>query len=315
MKDKRYSFVIPAYNEEKNIPLIYDKIKAIMSDKSDNFELVFINDGSKDGTLFVLAELANADKKVKYINFSRNFGHQAALTAGLQYATGDAIITLDCDLQDPPEVVSEMIAKWNDGYDIVYARRRNRSDKFFKKQTAIMYYKLLDKFSDVKIPRNVGDFRLIDKKVSNVINSMPERARYLRGMVAWVGFKHTFVDFDRPERIHGETNYTLSKMLKLAMDGLFNFSNLPLRLGLILGVLSILTGLTFLGYMIGDVIVNKVVYQLYKVLTVVLFIFTGFSFVIMWILGEYIGRIYDEIKKRPLFIISGTANIDDSERK
>ena len=187
--------------------------------------------------------------------------------------------------------------------------------KFFKKQTAIMYYKLLDKFSDVKIPRNVGDFRLIDKKVSNVINSMPERARYLRGMVAWVGFKHTFVDFDRPERIHGETNYTLSKMLKLAMDGLFNFSNLPLRLGLILGVLSILTGFTFLGYMIGDVIVNNVVYQLYKVLIVVLFIFTGFSFVIMWILGEYIGRIYDEIKKRPLFIISGTANIDDSEKR
>lgn len=311
---EKYTFIIPVYNEEKNIPLIYEKINKLMGTVDGEYEFIFVNDGSKDQSLFVLAKFALDDKRVKYINFSRNFGHQAALSAGLQYAEGDAIITLDCDLQDPPEVVIDMIKKWKDGNDIVYARRRNRSDTFFKKYSAIVYYKFLDKFSDVKIPRNVGDFRLIDKKVADVIKSMPEKARYLRGMVAWVGFKCDFVDFDRPERIHGETGYTLSKMLKLAMDGLFNFSLLPLRVGLTLGFFSIIAGFIFLIYMCADIIFFSKVYQLYKFLIVILFIFMGFSFIINWIMGEYIGRIYEEIKHRPLFIIENKVNFDKADK-
>lgn len=308
--DPLYSYVIPVYNEEKNISLIYDKIVNIMNPVSDNYEIIFTNDGSKDNSYTELKKIAVNDDKIKVINLSRNFGHQAALTAGLKYAKGDAVISMDCDLQDPPEVVAEMINKWHEGFDIVYARRSKRKDNFFKKYSALFYYKLLRKFSDVDIPRNVGDFRLTSKKVLDVLNSMPEKARYLRGMVAWVGFKYTFVDFERPERIHGETNYTLTKMVRLAMDGIFNFSLLPLKFGFVLGGISIFTGTAFLIYMIFDILINNTRYELYKFLTVTLFIFTGFQFILMWLLGEYIGRIYDENKNRPLFVIDEKINID-----
>ena len=310
-----FSFVIPVWNEEKNISLIYDKLIEILPQINAEAEFIFINDGSTDNSLMELDKLANYDKRVRYINFSRNFGHQAALTAGLQYASGDAVVTLDCDLQDPPEVIVEMAKLWESkNYEIIYARRRNRHDKNFKKYTAILYYKILDKFSNVRIPRNVGDFRLMDKKVVDIINKMPEKARYLRGMVAWVGYRHTFVDFDRPERIHGKTGYTLSKMIKLAMDGLFNFSLLPLRAGLAMGILSIFLGIGFIIYMLIDIGINNVVYPLYKFLTVILFIFMGFSFITTWLLGEYIGRIYEEIKHRPLYIIQDMTNFEQTKK-
>ena len=314
-KQPLFSFVIPEWNEEKNIPLVYDKLIEILPQINADAEFIFINDGSTDNSLAELDKLANYDKRVRYINFSRNFGHQAALTAGLQYSQGDAVVTLDCDLQDPPEVIVEMAKLWkNENYEIVYARRRNRHDNFFKKYTAILYYKLLEKFSDVRIPRNVGDFRLMDKKVVNIINKMPEKARYLRGMVAWVGYRYTFVDFDRPERLHGKTGYTLTKMVKLAMDGLFNFSLLPLRAGLVMGVLSIFLGIGFIIYMLVDIGINNVVYPLYKFLTVILFIFMGFSFITTWLLGEYIGRIYEEIKQRPLYIIQDMTNFEQTKK-
>ncbi|MBQ2124992.1 MAG: glycosyltransferase family 2 protein [Spirochaetales bacterium] len=314
-KQPLFSFVIPVWNEEKNIPLVYDKLIEILPQINADAEFIFINDGSTDNSLAELDKLANYDKRVRYINFSRNFGHQAALTAGLQYSQGDAVVTLDCDLQDPPEVIVEMAKLWkNENYEIVYARRRNRHDNFFKKYTAILYYKLLEKFSDVRIPRNVGDFRLMDKKVVNIINKMPEKARYLRGMVAWVGYRYTFVDFDRPERLHGKTGYTLTKMVKLAMDGLFNFSLLPLRAGLVMGVLSIFLGIGFIIYMLVDIGINNVVYPLYKFLTVILFIFMGFSFITTWLLGEYIGRIYEEIKQRPLYIIQDMTNFEQTKK-
>ena len=314
-KQPLFSFVIPVWNEEKNIPLVYDKLIEILPQINAEAEFIFINDGSTDNSLAELDKLANYDKRVRYINFSRNFGHQAALTAGLQYSQGDAVVTLDCDLQDPPEVIVEMAKLWkNENYEIVYARRRNRHDNFFKKYTAILYYKLLEKFSDVRIPRNVGDFRLMDKKVVNIINKMPEKARYLRGMVAWVGYRYTFVDFDRPERLHGKTGYTLTKMVKLAMDGLFNFSLLPLRAGLVMGVLSIFLGIGFIIYMLVDIGINNVVYPLYKFLTVILFIFMGFSFITTWLLGEYIGRIYEEIKQRPLYIIQDMTNFEQTKK-
>ena len=307
----KYSFVVPAYNEEANIPALYDRIKQLMSSHNEPWELIFVNDGSFDKTLDVLRNLTSGDKKVKYIDLSRNFGHQAALSAGLKHTNGDAVISMDCDLQDPPEVIEKMITEWKNGYQIVYARRKNyRKDNFLKKIGSKIYYRIMGKFTRIDIPRNVGDFRLVDKKVLAEINQMPEHSRYIRGMVAWTGFKHTFVDYHRPDRERGESNYTLGKLAKLGMDGVFNFSMLPLRLGFLLGLISIIAGFGLLFYQVLDVIVNGVYYHLYKWLVVILFIFIGFMFMLFWVVGEYIGKIYDDVRKRPLFVISEMKNFD-----
>jgi len=307
-----YSFVIPAFNEEKNIALIYEKLDHLMNKINGDWELIFINDGSSDNTLILLIDLSFKDKRVKVIDLSRNFGHQIAILSGLQHASGDCIITMDCDLQDPPELVLEMIEKWNQGFDIVYARRKSRHDGFIKKHTALWYYKLLDRFSDAQIPRNVGDFRLIDRKVLKYLLKMKEKAIYLRGMVSWLGFKNAFVEFDRPERIHGVTGYSWEKMIRLAMNGILNFSLMPLKFGFVIGMASIFLGIGFLGYMFIDMIINHSVYVLIKWLVVILFIFIGMIFILLWILGEYIGRIYEEVKNRPTFVIREKINFDEN---
>jgi len=304
-----YSIVIPCHNEDRNVVVIYNKlIKLFKESRISDFEIIFINDGSTDDTIHQIDTICTQDKRVKCLNLSRNFGHQAAITAGMDYASGDAIITMDCDMQDPPEVILEMIDKWKEGFQVVYARRKNRKDSFFKKHSAILYYKLLDKFSEVKIPRNVGDFRLVDRQVLEQLKGMKEQARYLRGMVAWLGFRYTFVDYDRPERIHGKTSYTLTKMMRLAMDGILNFSLFPLKVGLFLGMLSIIGGISFLFYMLGDTIIFHTEYQLYKWLAVIAVMFMGFQFMLMWILGEYVGRIYNESKGRPIYVVNEKTN-------
>ena len=302
-KPPKYSLVIPVYNEEANLQELNSEIKQVMSKLNESYEVIYINDGSRDRSLLVLRDLVKKDKNIKFLSFSRNFGHQAALTAGLDHAKGQAIISMDSDLQDPPQLLPEMIKKWKQGYEIVYARRKRRHDSFFKKYTALAYYRLLNKFSEVKIPRNVGDFRLIDRKVLDELKGMREKARYLRGMVAWLGFRFTFVDFDRPERKNGKTNYTLTKMARLAMNGILNFSLLPLKLGLFMGLASIFVGIIFLIYMIIDILLNSTIYQLYKWLAVILLIFAGIQFMFLWIIGEYIGRIHNETKDRPLYVI------------
>ncbi|MFK7906144.1 MAG: glycosyltransferase family 2 protein [Chitinophagales bacterium] len=309
----KFSFVVPAYNEEKNIPTLYQKVVSLMDSLGErDWELIFINDGSADRTWEILLEHSKKDSRVRGINLSRNFGHQAALGAGLTYARGDAIISMDCDLQDPPEVVAEMISKWKEGFKIVYARRLNyRKDNFIKRYASKFYYGLLDKFSEVNIPRNVGDFRLVDMKVQREMNKMRGKTPYFRGMVAWTGFKHTYVDYYRPDREEGESGYTLSKLIQLGMTGLLGFSFLPLKIGFLLGNLSILMGFGFLLYMIGDIIINDVYYHLYKFLVVFLFIFMGSFFILIWILGEYIGRIYDEVRNRPLYIVHEKVNFDE----
>jgi len=308
---KKFSFVIPAFNEAKTIPQLYPRLVELMKKYEEDWEIIFINDGSRDDTVQVIKDLSEKDKRVKFIGLSRNFGHQAALSAGLDYAEGDAIISMDCDLQDPPEVIEEMIEKWKEGVYIVYARRKNfRKDNLIKRYASKIYYKTLDRFSSVKIPRNVGDFRLVDRVVLEKIIGMREKSRYLRGMVAWTGYRFAFVDYYRPDREIGDSGYSFSKLLKLGMDGLLNFSFLPLKIGFLLGIISIFTGTAFLTYMIGDIFITNAKYELYKFLTVVLFIFMGFMFMLMWLLGEYIGRIYDETRNRPLFVIEETKNIE-----
>ena len=313
MSRQKISIILPAFNEEKNIALFCKAVSDeldLLAEKYDS-EIIFVDDGSTDQTLECLKKVVNDISRVKVIGFSRNFGHQAALTAGMQRSDGDAVITMDCDFQDPPELIPELIEKWEQGNKVVYARRAVRVDGFFKKFTAGLYYWLLSKVSDVDIPRQVGDFRLMDRVVVRNLLDLGEHARYLRGMVAWLGFKHDFVDFERPERIHGETHYTLRKMLNLAMDGFLNFSFSPLKIGVWIGVASIFISLAFMGYMLYDHFVNGVIYRLFKWLTVVLFGFMGSQFIVLWILGEYIGRIYNDVRKRPLYVINEEVNFGE----
>lgn len=305
------SIVIPVYNEKDNIRLIYDEIVQLMKEMDLDHEIIFVDDGSTDESLIILKKLAMEDKSVKFLCLSRNFGQQAAITAGLDHASGDAVITMDCDLQDPPSLIPEMISHWKHGNEIVYARRKARNDRFLKRITARAYYRLLTRFSDQKIQGDVGEFRLIDRKVMNELTVMKEKSRYLRGMVYWLGFTHTIIDYERPPRQHGKTGFSWLNMARLAMHGILNFSLLPLRLGLVLGLLTIPAGLFFLIYFVVDIMVHHVEYPLYKWISVVSLIFMGFLFILIWILGEYIGKIYEETKDRPLYIVRSRGNFSN----
>jgi polyisoprenyl-phosphate glycosyltransferase len=303
------SIVLPVFNEQDNIPAVYSRIIENLKEFDLIAEFLFVNDGSTDGSYQVLKDLAAKDANVKYINLSRNFGHQAALTAGLDYATGDAIITMDCDLQDPPEVLPEMISKWIEGYKIVYTRRKERKDKFFKRITAKFYYHLLYKFSEIKIPAEIGDFRLLDRKVLNELNKMREKSRYLRGMVPWMGYNFAIIDYDRPLRNQGETGFSFLKMFRLGMNGILSFSMAPLRLGLLMGFLIVLTGFAFLIYLFINFFVYHQFYKLLEWMAVVNYILIGFLFILIWIIAEYIGKIFNESKNRPVYLINDTGNI------
>lgn len=303
------SIVLPIYNEQENIRLLVNEIGKELDSFLSDYEIIMVDDGSTDESLVLIRELASNDPRIKYMSFSRNFGQQAALTAGLDYSNGDAVITMDADLQDPPELLSQMIKAWKEGYEIVYMRRRKRHDSWFKRRSAQLYYNLLKNFSDNQFTSNVGEFRLVDRKVVRELSKLKEKTRYLRGMMFWMGYSHVFIDYDRPNRQRGESGFTLARMIRLGMNGILNFSLFPLRLGLILGMLVIPTGFFFLIYFIADISINNVVYPLYKWLSVITFIFTGFLFILIWILGEYIGKIYNEVKDRPIYLIKEKGNI------
>lgn len=306
---KKISIIIPVYNEEKNIPFLYKELQKILQELSAyDYEVILINDGSRDNSWAMLQQLSKKNEKIKTINFSRNFGHQMALTAGYDHATGDIIITMDADMQDPPSLILDMIKKYEEGYDIVYARRIDRNDGILKKLTASGYYHLLDHVSDIKIPRNVGDFRLINKKVLRSLKTFREKSRYLRGMVAWTGFNHTFIDFKRPNRLEGESGYTWAKMFKLAFDGLTGFSLFPLKIAAYIGVFVIVTGVMMFTYITLDALFNNVFYPLFKWLVTVIYIFMGVQFLLLWLIGEYIGRIHEQQKDRPLYIVDEQIN-------
>jgi glycosyltransferase involved in cell wall biosynthesis len=224
------SIVVPVYNEEKSIRLMYDRLLASISKISSNFEIIYVNDGSRDNSFLELVKLSKEDSRVKYINFSRNFGHQIAVTAGLDKSKGDAVVIIDGDLQDPPEVIPEMYAKHKEGFEVVYGQRlKRKGESFFKKITAKYFYRILKKITSVNIPVDTGDFRLIDRKIVNDLKNMPEQNKFLRGQIAWLGYRQTSVFFERDERKFGETGYPFSKMLKFALDGITGFSDVPLQ--------------------------------------------------------------------------------------
>jgi len=305
----KLSIVLPVFNEEGNIIPLYEKIQEQLNFQDITTEFIYVNDGSNDHSLSILKELCSKDKNIKYISLSRNFGHQAALTAGLDYACGDAVITMDCDFQDPPEVLPEMINKWKEGFKIVYTRRKERKDKFFKKFTAKIYYSLLYKFSDNKLQGNIGDFRLLDRTVLSILNAMREKSRYLRGMVPWLGYEYAIIDYERPLRTNGESGFSLLTMVRFGMNGILSFSFAPLRFGLILGIFVIITGIIFFFYLLFNYLINHQFYKLLEWMAVMNYVLIGFLFILIWIIGEYIGKIYNEAKDRPIYIINDTGNI------
>ncbi len=305
-----FSIIIPCYNEQEVLTETHRRLTNVMQEMGDSYELVYVNDGSKDNTPAMLNDLAAQDKNVRVVHFARNGGHQIAVTAGLDYASGDALVIIDADLQDPPEVIPEMAAKWREGYDVVYGQRRSRQgESRFKELTAKAYYKILQKLAGDIFPRDTGDFRLVDKKVADVIRGMPEHSRYLRGMFAWAGFKQTPVLFDRDKRFAGETHYPLKKMIKLAMDGILSFSDKPLMLSLLLGALfSALGGLMLLVLLI--LLLFGTQGGLWWMAGLILLV-GGTILINLGIQGRYLARVYEEVKGRPLYVVGDTRGFED----
>lgn len=311
---KKISVVVPMYYEEEVAKECYTRLKNVLEKiENYNYEIIFVNDGSKDKTLEILKEIAKENKKVKIISFSRNFGHQCAVTAGLRYVTGDAIVIIDADLQDPPELIPEMIKLWEEGNEVIYGKRKSREgESRFKLLTASMFYKTLNALSDVEIPKDTGDFRLVDRKVVEVINSLPEHNKFLRGLFSWVGFKQKAYEYERKERYAGKTKYPLKKMLKLAQDGIFSFSIKPLKIVGAMGILSVLISIMLFVYAVLSYAFdwNNLVPGWTSLMVTMTFI-GGMILISLWMIGEYIGRIYDETKRRPEYIIDETINIEE----
>ena len=309
-----FSIIVPIFNEKGCFDELYRRVSEVMDSTGEEWEFVMVDDGSSDGSTDLIRDLSKKDKRVKAVIFARNFGHQIAVTAGMDYCRGDAAIIIDADLQDPPEVILELIAKWREGYQVVYAVRTEREgETWFKKTTASAFYKMIYRITDVKIPMNTGDFRLLDRKVIDVMNSMHERHRFLRGMSAWVGFKSIGVPYKRAARFAGSTKYPLKKMIKLALTAVTSFSYMPLQLAMYLGFVS--AGLAIVA--IPVVIILRLAgaqFFIGQATTLIAVLFLGgVQLIGLGILGEYIGRIYDEVKGRPLYITS-EAPVDENKK-
>lgn len=299
------SIIIPCFNEEKVIQETIRRLQnCIKKINNYNFEIIFVDDGSKDNTFELLEKKSFSDKKIKVISFSRNFGHQAALSAGIDYCNGDAAIIMDADLQDPPELIEEMLQKWSDGNKVVYGKRIERkNESFFKKFTAKYFYIILNRLSETPIPPDTGDFRLIDKVIIDILKIMPENQKFYRGLIAWCGFKQTAIEYSRDERFAGDTKYPLIKMIQFSIDGIVSFSTKPLRVITIIGFF--IATISFLG--IINIIYNKFILDSLidgwaSILVTILFI-GGIQLISIGILGEYLGRSYSEIKKRPKYLV------------
>jgi glycosyltransferase involved in cell wall biosynthesis len=312
----RYSIVAPAYNEAPILRELYLRIYAVMQPTGETWELLLVNDGSNDGSDEIMRELHRQDPAhVRVVNFARNFGHQIAVTAGMDYARGDAVILIDADLQDPPEVILQLIEKWREGYDVVYAVRAERQgESWFKKVTASLFYRIIYRITDVDIPLDTGDFRLMDRRVIEAVRAMREQHRFIRGMVSWVGFRQAGVEYVRQERFAGQTKYPLRKMLRFAWDGITGFSYFPLQLA------------TYLGFGIAALSTLAILVVIYlraftattplkgQATTLVMVLFLGsIQLISLGIIGEYLGRIYDEVKRRPLYIVSDTLGTEPAK--
>jgi dolichol-phosphate mannosyltransferase len=313
MKNKpTYTIIAPIYNEVENIPLLYTRVSEVMAQTSEPWEFVMVDDGSSDGSTEAILELKAQDEKIKPVIFARNFGHQIAVTAGLDYSRGEAVIIIDADLQDPPEVILDLIKKWKEGFEVVYAVRAKRvGETWFKLFTASAFYRLIQRITDVNIPMDTGDFRLLDRKVVQVLNGMREKHRFLRGMSVWVGFKQTGVEYERAERFAGETKYPLKKMIRFASDAITGFSYFPLQLAMYLGFITAgISIISILAVIVLRLSGSQAFFGQATTLIAVLFL-GGVQLISIGLLGEYIGRLYDEAKGRPLYITRENMEVEE----
>ncbi len=297
------SVVIPVFNEEENLELLHRRLSKVLQHSCQDYEIILVDDGSRDKSLEIMSGLRGTDPRVKIISFSRNFGHQMAITAGIDYSSGDAVIVMDADLQDPPEVIPQLIEKWREGYDTVYAIRESRKDPILKRAIAFAFYRLFKRMSEVDVPVDAGDFRLMSRRVVDILRNMPERNRYLRGLASWVGFSQASISYARDERYRGGRKYTFWQSARLAVDGITSFSHFPLRLVTNLGLVVSLS-----GFLYGAIIIilglffGKVVPGWTTLMAAVIFL-GGIQLIVVGVVGEYIGRIYVEVQQRPLYLI------------
>ena len=309
------SVVVPMYNEEEVIGETCVRLREVMDTTGASYEIILVNDGSRDGTADIAAGFCRADARFRMIAFSRNFGHQVAITAGMDYARGDAIVVIDADLQDPPAVIVQMLEKWREGYEVVYGRRiARKGETAFKKMTSRIFYRFLKSMTEVNIPVDVGDFRLVDRKVRDALKLVNERNRYIRGLISWLGFRSASVDFVREKRYAGETKYPLRKMMRFAFDAIASFSYKPLKLASYVGILLSFFSFIYLLVVVWQRLFTDTAITGWTSSIAVSLFFNGVILIILGIVGEYIGRIYDEVKGRPLYIVSRTINIDDENR-
>jgi glycosyltransferase involved in cell wall biosynthesis len=307
-----YSIVAPVFNEEGNINSLYERISAVMSPLAEPWELVMVNDGSRDSSLDLMRTLQQRASNVKVLSFARNFGHQIAVTAGLDYANGQAVILIDADLQDPPEIIAEMIARWKDGYDVVYAvRERREGESWFKIQTAKWFYRVIYRIAEIEIPLDTGDFRLMDRRVVTALRHMPEHSPYIRGLTSWVGFKQTGVKYVRDPRIWGETNYPLRKMVRFALDAITGFSYFPLQVAMYVSLaLAIIAVVAIPVVALLRLATGQLVFEGQATTLVVLLLLSSFQLFFFFIMGQYIARIYDEVRGRPLYVLAESHGFD-----
>jgi polyisoprenyl-phosphate glycosyltransferase len=308
----RYSIVVPIYNEAENLPELQRRLSMVMAQLDGSVECILVNDGSGDRSLDLIRQIRQTDPRFCYVSLARNFGHQIAVTAGLHQARGKAVVIMDADLQDPPELMLAMIAAWRSGFEVVYAKRiQRRSESWFKRICAYGFYRLLRQLADVEIPTDTGDFCLLDRRVVNALNAMPERVRYLRGLRSWVGFRQTAVEFERDPRHAGTVKYTFRKSLKLAINGIVSFSQVPLRLSTYVGLLAACVALVMAGLILyWRLVIPNSPLTGFALILVAIFFLGAVQLVSIGILGEYVGRIYEEVKGRPLYTIGEIAGFE-----
>lgn len=297
------SFVIPVLDERETLPVLAERLIAVMDDLGGDCEVVLVDDGSSDGSFDVMRDLHRADRRFRALRLSRNFGHQPAITAGIEHAAGDAVVIMDADLQDPPEVAIDLVRKWQEGFDVVYAVRDERAgESRTKLATARWFYRLMGRMSEIDIPVDAGDFRLVDRRVADAVIAMPEHRRYLRGMFAWVGFDQTGVHYEREARHAGTTKFSFRKMLAFAADGIVSFSTVPLRMAMTLGFM--VSGLSFLAvlYGLGSKLLGQVVPG-WASIVVAMGLLGGVQLMVLGVIGEYLARVHDEVKRRPLYLL------------
>ncbi len=303
---KKISIIIPAYNEEESLPLLYDRLKKLMEDmKNYEFEILFVNDGSKDKTIEIIKDFRSKDERICYVDFSRNFGKEIAMIAGLDYATGDCVIFMDADLQDPPELIPELVKYWEEGYDDVYAKRRSRKgETWLKKFTSKMYYRVLQHLTKVEIQEDTGDFRLLDRRCVNALKKLRESQRNTKSMFSWIGYKKKEVLYDRDPRIAGTTKWNYKKLIDLAIDGITSFTTSPLRLATYVAIPTFIVLFIYFIYVIVKSIVIHEAIQAYQAIILLILFFSGIQILLFGIIGEYLGRIFNETKNRPLYLVN-----------